>query len=314
MKNTALIVNTSGCTVVVGSKVTTLANDHPNFERVQQAYADGDVETMERLISISDSITNDSGGLIKIVDGQLYYGNRKMANALTKRIIHLISTGRDSFAEPLIAFLDNVMSNPSYRAVEGLYEWLERSKLPITPDGHFIAWKMVRDDFLDHYTGTMDNSPGQIVSISRNMVDEDPDRTCSSGLHFCSNEYLTSGYGHSGKIVMVKVNPKDVGAFPHDYNISKGRCCRYEVLQEVAPSYPEELAQENVGILTPENQASKIVDRIETRSLKDRAEIDLVFTDGSVQRTANRLGDTISFTQKGDVVTLHPSGRVITIK
>lgn len=30
-----------------------------------------------------------------------------------------------------------------------------------------------------------------------------------------------------------KVSPADVVAFPTDYNLSKARCCRYEVLQEV---------------------------------------------------------------------------------
>ena len=32
--------------------------------------------------------------------------------------------------------------------------------------------------------------------------------------------------------MIVKVNPKDVTSIPSDYNFAKGRCCRYEVVEE----------------------------------------------------------------------------------
>lgn len=312
MKNMALIVNTTGCTVVLGSTVTSIAKDHPNFEAIQDAYAAGDVDQLEALISIRKTLASIGGGLVRVENGSLFYGDRKLTNGLARRIIKLMNEGKDGFAKPLIAFMENLLLNPSYRAVEGLYEWLEKSNLPITPDGHFIAWKIVGPTYRDLRTGTFDNSPGKVVEIPRNQVDENPDRTCSSGLHFCSNEYLPHYGNQSGnRIVMVKVNPKDVGAFPHDYNISKGRCSRYEVVGEVTrEETATKFADLKSGVYHGTTQR-KTVKKLDTTG--SRGEIILKFTDGTEQRTKNRIGNTTSFNQSGDVVTLLPSGRTINI-
>lgn len=139
--------------------------------------------------------------------------------------------------EPLVAFMENLMQNPSYRAVNELYSFLEQNNLPITPDGHFLAYKKVRDTFFDIHSNTMDNSPGKIVEMDRNLVDDDQNNTCSKGLHFCSQEYLDHFGDSTSRTVILKINPKDVVSIPVDYNNSKGRACRYEVIGElnVAP-------------------------------------------------------------------------------
>ena len=129
------------------------------------------------------------------------------------------------------------MENPSKRAVDELYGFLEKNDLPITPDGQFLAYKKVRHDFKDCHTGTMDNSPGQVVSMERNQVCEDKDLTCSYGLHFCGMSYLRHFGGD--KTVIVKINPRDVVSIPSDYNEAKGRACRYEVIAEMEGE-PEE--------------------------------------------------------------------------
>lgn len=313
-QNVAMIMNDTGMTVVLDAQVHTIARDHSNYEAIQEAYADGRFDELEALISIRKSLESFAEGTnLRVQGGCLFYGDREIQTGLAKRIVRLMEEGRANFAAPLVNFMENVLENPSFRAVEGLYEWLERSSLPITPDGCFIAWKIVNSDFTDCYTGTFDNSPGQIVEVSRNQVDEDPNRTCSNGLHFCSNEYLPSygAFGAGRKVVMVKVNPRDVGAFPHDYNISKGRCCRYEVLREVTKGDIENITAESSTGSGVYREPVKTVTSIETRG--DRAEITLVFEDGTTQTTKNRLGDTTTFEQNGNVVTLQPSGRTITI-
>jgi hypothetical protein len=65
------------------------------------------------------------------------------------------------------------------------------------------------------------------------MVDDDANRTCSSGLHFCSQDYLSHFGGSDSRVVIVKINPRDVVSIPTDYDFSKGRCSRYEVIGEV---------------------------------------------------------------------------------
>ena len=124
------------------------------------------------------------------------------------------------------------MENPSKRAVDELYGFLEASKLPITQDGYFLAYKSVKQNFRDVHSGTIDNSPGVTVKMTRNAVNDNKDQTCSTGLHFAAHNYA-KGFHGQGKMVVLKINPRDVVSIPSDYKNEKGRCCEYLVLMEV---------------------------------------------------------------------------------
>jgi hypothetical protein len=126
------------------------------------------------------------------------------------------------------------MLNPNKDAQARLFTFLEKSKLPLTPDGCFLAYRGVREDFKDKHSGTFDNSPGQIVKMDRKGCDEDSHSCCSRGLHFCSLPYLgpTGGWaGGRDNLIVIKINPRDVVAIPYTYDDTKGRCCRFEVLR-----------------------------------------------------------------------------------
>ena len=174
---------------------------------------------------------------IAIQNGVVTFKGMSVDNSLTTRMLSMLDEGFNLV--PMAKFLENLMANPSYRAVTELYSFLEKGNMPITPDGHFMAYKAVRADFKDIHSGTMDNSIGQVVEMSRNGVDEDKNRTCSAGLHFCSFEYLPHFACAQGHVVLVKINPRDVVAIPADYNDTKGRTCRYEVTGEYEGYYAE---------------------------------------------------------------------------
>jgi hypothetical protein len=116
--------------------------------------------------------------------------------------------------------------------LEHLYEFLEVGKNPITEDGCFLAYKAVRGDFLDIYSGKFDNSIGAELKMLRNKVDENQNNTCSSGFHVCSFDYLRHFASAGGHVMVCKVNPADVVAIPADYHNTKMRVCRYEVVGE----------------------------------------------------------------------------------
>lgn len=212
-----------------------IPSSHPNFGQIRDLLEQGaEWSVVEKLVDLPSAIVTYTNGRIKVVDGELFFDNEPVHNGLASRILSLISDKREATAEPLIRFMEKVSRNPSRRSVQGLYEWLEKSNLPITPDGDIIAWKIVRNDYRDIYTGRFDNSVGKVVEVARNQVDEDPDRTCSYGLHFCSSGYLPHyGTGSGSRVVVVKIDPADVVAFPRDYNTAKGRACRYKVIGEV---------------------------------------------------------------------------------
>ena len=140
--------------------------------------------------------------------------------------------------DPLVKFVQKVRQNPSYRIRNQLWAFIEASQnsggFTLAEDGDILAYKKVRGDYKDIHSGTFDNSVGQIVEMERKNVDDDPNNTCSSGLHFCAYSYLSCYASDSDiRIMLVKVNPADVVSIPTDYGNAKARCCRYEVVQEV---------------------------------------------------------------------------------
>jgi hypothetical protein len=162
-------------------------------------------------------------------DCNVWVGDTKVPRTLSDRIVDFVEQGLP-FA-PLIAFWNNCMLNPDPVARGDLYSFLQHNGHPVTEDGCFIAYKRVRDSFYDHYTGTINNSVGKKPSMPRSEVDCDPKNTCSRGLHVASLDYALDSYqSGSGRLITVKVNPRDVCAIPPDYNMTKMRTCGYEVL------------------------------------------------------------------------------------
>jgi hypothetical protein len=238
-----------GLTVFAEGKSSTVSNSHPNYAEILDALKARDFATARRLKAIGDTINEavkkveaktGKKARIYVENGEVRFRDLKgkvtaLKGVLVDRILNALRAGKtEESIKPLILFLDNVMKNKLKDIREELYLFLMSGKLPITTDGHFLAYKKVRDDFKDIYTGKMDNSPGKLVSMpSTETVDTDRHRTCSHGLHFCTWSYLSS-YGSSGnnRVVIVKVNPRFVFAIPSDYNNAKGRASEYFVVGE----------------------------------------------------------------------------------
>lgn len=232
--NPAILISNSGrISAILAGKSYTVETDHPNYNRILQAVRSSAWETFKTLADIATSVRTFMGnGKVQLVDGAVVFNGEIMHNSITDRILNLMN--KQLPFKPMVNFLENLMQNPSKRAVDELYGFLEFGNLPITADGHFLAFKNVRKNWKDIHSGTFDNSVGSICKMERNQVDEDKDRTCSYGLHFCSQDYLPQFRdSNGGHTVIVKINPADVIAIPSDYNNTKGRCCRYEVVAEM---------------------------------------------------------------------------------
>lgn len=223
------LIQGNNIVVVIDNKPHTISKTHITYQKVLDAIKANDWETVKDTIEPKKVVLNYGQGNISIQGETLYWKDKELHTSLTKRMIAMLQEGFP--IEPLVAFMENLMQNPSKRAVDELYGFLEKNSLPITPDGHFLAYKKVRANYMDCHTGTMDNSVGNVVEMERNEVDDNKDRTCSSGLHFCSKDYLAHFSGD--RTVIVKINPRDVVSIPSDYDNSKGRACRYEVIGEI---------------------------------------------------------------------------------
>lgn len=220
-------------TVVIcfDGKTHSLLITDPLAQKVISAIKDGKTDDIPRMFSVGEEIDKYSKGTFKVVDGAVYTNDVEASELLSKKIIKFMQEGLPY--EPLVKFAEKIQKNPSKRSVEQLYSFLEHNDHPITEDGNFIAYKKVGSDFLDLHSRSMDNSPGSILEMPRSEVDDDPNRTCSRGLHVANWDYAANKYGGSGPGVImleVEINPADVVAVPVDYNQSKMRVCKYKVI------------------------------------------------------------------------------------
>jgi hypothetical protein len=243
----AVIITRSGISAIINGTSYVVETDHPKYQQALEAVRQKNWSHFVNLVNISKQVQNYFDGTdVEIKDGSINYHGQVIHNTLTKRILNFMRDGLPH--EPLLNFFKNLMENPSKRAVDELYDFLEAGELPITEDGHFLAFKNVRSNYLDIHSGKFDNSVGKVCEMPRNGVDEDKERTCSYGLHFCSIKYLphfTDSDG--GKTMIVKINPRDVVAIPADYNNTKGRTCRYEVVAEYKDDWRSKLQREESG-------------------------------------------------------------------
>lgn len=228
------IITASSLTVVINSRPYIIDNTHTNFDDIKDGIKNGvSDEVLIKLIDVSTAINEYAQGRITVKNGQVFYKDIEVKNTLTERILVMMREGFD--INSMCKFMDNLYSNPSRTAVNELYLFLEACNLPITEDGHFLAYKKVKHNYMDIYSGTFDNSIGKICEMERNEVDDNRNNTCSAGLHFASYSYMAhyGGTGNDDRIVIVKINPADVVSIPSDYNNAKGRCWKYEVVNEV---------------------------------------------------------------------------------
>ncbi len=229
-------------TVIVNGESLTVRESESKvaFDNAIQAFQDKNWEELYRVMrpvksfaQKIDAVTVDSSGV--------YFDSRPLHNAIAQRIHEFAVQGLDY--KPLCHFLNKLMQNPSKRAVEELYTFLEHKNLPITDNGNFLAYKGLRSNYYSIHGGTQKlikgkvNSSGQIynglgeeIIMERRDVCDDKNVACSTGVHAGSLEYATSFA--QGACVIVEINPKDVVSIPSDCNCQKLRTCAYKVVED----------------------------------------------------------------------------------
>lgn len=219
-------------TAIVGGKTFTIPADFPTYSEVMEAIKDQEIGAFLSSIDAGESFKKRSEGKVSVVNNRVVFNGQQVHNVVASRILDLAREGFDFSA--MVAFLENCFKNPTPSSIDELYLFLEANRLPLTPDGCFLAYRRVGPDYLSIHCnpdGTRNrNKVGDVVKMDRKLVNPNRNETCSRGLHFASLSYMPSYPGE--KIMIVKLNPINVVTIPSDYNNQKGRCCEYKVVAE----------------------------------------------------------------------------------
>ena len=236
-----IIANDGNISAIVSNQSYFFGKSHPNYDKLVNCLKKNNVEMFEAYYDVVSHINNFCEGYIACDGNSLMWDGIKMPNMFGDTIIDMIKQGFPF--EPMLNFLDNMSQNPSDHAIVELFDFMKNKNMPITSDGCFLAYKAVKNDYKDMYSGTFDNSVGSVCSVPRSKVDSNRDNGCGHGLHVGAIDYAKR-YGGikiddedddndgGNRLMICKVNPRDVVSVPSDSKFQKLRCCRYEVVAE----------------------------------------------------------------------------------
>lgn len=227
MSKVSFSITNDSVAVVVDGKSHTVRKGAANFNELRKALLDEEWDKISGLLTVASSLAQWAKGRfgLRSDEKKFTYLGEDLPEAMNNRILDMAAANEDP--APLFAFYENLQRNPSKRSVDQLWNFLSHLGIPLTPDGCFLAYKGVNENYKDIHSGTIDNSPGSTVSMPRNKISDDPDEGCHQGLHVGALEYA-AGFGP--RVVICKVNPEHAVCVPNDYSFQKMRVCQYEVV------------------------------------------------------------------------------------
>ena len=219
-------------TVFIEGKQYTINASNPAFPNALKAYKESDWQGLVDSIHPANKLHRlyFQYENIEVKDGNVYIDGDAVTSIVAERVLNALAGDVD--AVHIFKFMTRLQLNPSKRAVDELYTFLEHKNLPITDSGTFLAYKAVRSDYSDKHTGTFFNTVGSVLTMPRNKVDDDKNAPCSYGFHAGTLEYASDFANHYDKMVVVEIDPADVVSIPTDCNFQKLRTCRYKVVAE----------------------------------------------------------------------------------
>jgi hypothetical protein len=244
-------------TVFIGGEPLVATKDHPAFIKIvkylKDAGPEANADEVRALFDLNKALPQvvASGKFMHLSErvtyqnNGVYFDGDPMATALTDTIMKFMAHETDFM--PLVNFFEKIQQNPNEHSREHLYRWLEIGDFAIAPDGDFIAYKGV-DSQQKSITsgeamvngmvvkGKIPNAIGTVIEMPRSKVRFDPHTACSTGLHAGNWRYAQSFA--RGKVLQVKINPRDVVSVPVDSSNEKLRVCRYKVVGVVTAQDP----------------------------------------------------------------------------
>jgi hypothetical protein len=236
--------------VTIGDEQKVTESTNPNWDKIVEGAKKGDTsifnlfeplkEVEEKFAKIPDQRLSDR---LAIRNRRVYWDGDPQNNALSEQLLRFVREGLPFMA--LVNFYDKISQNPSKNSQEQLYGWLNTHKFTITEDGDILGYKGYRkgEDGKTFYSTTAGHGfvndqefngttipckIGDVVTMPRSEVVDNPLAACSVGLHIGTPSYAR-GFGNVR--VAVLINPRDVVSVPKHDSENKMRVCRYYVLE-----------------------------------------------------------------------------------
>lgn len=231
MSNVFYHASNDSIKVFINGEMTIIPKGDGRFHEVLKCIQENRLQDIPDALDVAKSFKRMG---LELIDGVIHLEGEPLPKGLSNKVMAIREMGLPT--EPLFNFWDKLKENPSLNSRKMLFKFLEHNGHPITEDGCFLAYRGVTEDFKDRHTNSFDNSVGSVLEMPRENVDDNPNNLCSAGLHVASYDYA---YGFGPKRILVKIDPSDVVCVPEDYQGTKMRVCKFEVIAE-APTIRQE--------------------------------------------------------------------------
>lgn len=157
------------------------------FLQIRELYKVSDYDTISTLVLTAENINikyADSDLTIS-KEGVVTINEEVLPSSLSKVIVALYK--EDAPIDCFINFWNKLNQNPSNKAVNRLYDFVDTKQITLLPDGDLLLYRVVKRTetpgrYVDIYTGTIYQSIGDTIKLLRNKVNDDDTVTCSHGL------------------------------------------------------------------------------------------------------------------------------------
>lgn len=232
-------------TVMIDGELKVATSTHPNYQAIKAGAKAGDtsiaslfdvIETVKSAFGeVTDRVTVTAEGVW--LDGEPVHGS------ITKVLMSLVGQGERDGYIGLARFLERLQDNPSHRSREQLFNFVQHNDITIDSEGHLVLYKSVQPDGKGGYqsisrgtawvngvehTGNIPANVGDVVTMPRNLISDDPNVACHVGLHAGAREYA-SWFGGGQYILQVLVGPEHVVSVPADSSHQKIRTEQYTI-------------------------------------------------------------------------------------
>lgn len=253
MITSALLTRETLTVVFDGNTNKMVRKGQANWEEALAAYTAQDESRLRTAMDAKAVMQNYSNGDLTIDGTGVLYHGKPLHGVDVDRILAFQRDGLPY--QPIANYINRCRKNTSQRAIQELYPWLEHRQITLTPDGKFIGYKGVKDNFYSvmgntetivlqgqvDAEGHILNEIGKVIEVNRSCVSDDFRNGCGPGLHVGALAYAV-GWGQ--RVILVEVDPADVVSIPTDCSCQKLRCCKYRVVGEYVGPLPDTLTTE----------------------------------------------------------------------
>lgn len=258
--------------LIVQGKTFHVKKTSASYTQVLLALRNEDEDLLLELLDKRQQVIDFSEAQIEFRGNALYFRDYKVPTLLTNKIVsmydqgfpfkpfvrfyeRLLNTPSNNVLNQLFDYLESgkwpllsdgrvmaykVVLNNSYKGREYSdkeVNAIQNKQYPVkvTYENTSETFKEVLKarDYIDCHSRSVPQGVGDIISVSRNSVDDDPEVPCSYGLHVGTFTYTSnygSVFGGSDVILNVAVCPSDWVSVPRDYDCNKSRVCKYEII------------------------------------------------------------------------------------